>query len=384
MNVGLIGVGRCGLPIALCFEQKGHNVIASSYKEKYVADLQTKKINTTEPHVHELLQNSKITFTTDNQYVIDQSDVIYIIVATPSLPTGDYDMQAIDNVVDDIKKYKGNLKDKLCIIASTTNPGYCQTVSDTLKAYECDVVYCPIYVAQGGVYEDFANQDHVMVGTDSKQAFAKAKNFFETLLQSGDQIIALSYTGTEIVKMALNCFSTLKISFANMMGQLLYKSGSWKDKDAFYNLMKLNPNVGTRLIDFGFGYGGPCLPRDNRSLVKFAEKIGYNYKLGDLVDQFNDKHVDFLYDYYCEDNKNNLPYFFSYISYKEGTDLDEPAQQYDLAEMFLKNNIRVYVAPSKFLNDKVYNRLKTLYPDLLEKQSAQELDSANVKYYKIN
>jgi len=384
MNVGLIGVGRCGLPIALCFEQKGHNVIASSYKEKYVADLQTKKINTTEPHVHELLQNSKITFTTNNQHVIDQSDVIYIIVATPSLPTGDYDMQAIDNVVNDIKKYKGNLKNKLCIIASTTNPGYCQTVSDTLKAYECDVVYCPIYVAQGGVYEDFANQDHVMVGTDSKQAFAKAKNFFETLLQSGDQIIALSYTGTEIVKMALNCFSTLKISFANMMGQLLYKSGSWKDKDAFYNLMKLNPNVGTRLIDFGFGYGGPCLPRDNRSLVKFAEKIGYNYELGDLVDQFNDKHVNFLYDYYCADNKNNLPYFFSYISYKEGTDLDEPAQQYDLAEMFLKNNIRVYVAPSKFLNDKVYNRLKKLYPDLLEKQSAQELDSTNVKYYKIN
>ena len=384
MNVGLIGVGRCGLPIALCFEQKGHNVIASSYKEKYVADLQSKKINTTEPHVNELLQNSKITFTTNNQHVIDQSDVIYIIVATPSLPTGDYDMQAIDNVVDDIKKYKGNLKNKLCIIASTTNPGYCQTVSDTLKAYECDVVYCPIYVAQGGVYEDFANQDHVMVGTDSKQAFAKAKNFFETLLQSGDQIIALSYTGTEIVKMALNCFSTLKISFANMMGQLLYKSGSWKDKDAFYNLMKLNPNVGTRLIDFGFGYGGPCLPRDNRSLVKFAEKIGYNYELGDLVDQFNDKHVNFLYDYYCADNKNNLPYFFSYISYKEGTDLDEPAQQYDLAEMFLKNNIRVYVAPSKFLNDKVYNRLKKLYPDLLEKQSAQELDSTNVKYYKIN
>ena len=118
--------------------------------------------------------------------------------------------------------------------------------------------------------------------------------------------------------------------------------------------------------------------------MKFAEKIGYNYELGNIVDQFNDKHVDFLYDYYCTDNKNNLPYFFSYISYKAGTDLDEPAQQYDLAEMFLKNNIQVYVAPSKFLNDKVYNRLKTLYPDLLEKQSAQELDSANVKYYKIN
>ena len=323
-------------------------------------------------------------FTTNNQQVIDQSDVIYIIVATPSLPSGDYDMQAIDNVVADLKAYKGSLKDKLCIIASTTNPGYCQTVSDSLKTYDCDVVYCPIYVAQGSVYENFSNQDHVMVGTDSKQAFAKAKNFFERIVQHKDQIFDLSYTGTEIVKMALNCFSTLKISFANMMGQLLYKSGSWKDKDAFYNLMKMNPNVGKRLIDFGFGYGGPCLPRDNRSLVKFAKKVGYNYELGNIVDQFNDQHVNFLYELYTKDNKQLLPFYFSYVSYKHGTDLDEPAQQYDLAEMFCKNKYKVYVEPSEFLNEKVYQRLKTKFPDYIEKQSIAELDNNNIKYYKVN
>ena len=38
--------------------------------------------------------------------VIEECDVIYILVATPSLPSGDYDMQAIDNVMDDFKKYK--------------------------------------------------------------------------------------------------------------------------------------------------------------------------------------------------------------------------------------------------------------------------------------
>ena len=384
MNVGLIGVGRCGLPIALCFEQKGHSVIASSYKKQYVEDLQNKKTNTTEPHVKDLLQKSNIVFTIDNQKVIDQSDVIYIIVATPSLPSGDYDMKAIDNVVADLKAYNGSLKDKLCIIASTTNPSYCQTVSDSLKAYDCDVVYCPIYVAQGSVYKNFVDQDHVMVGTDSKQAFTKAKNFFESLVQSKDQIFDLSFTGTEIVKMALNCFSTLKISFANMMGQLLYKSGSWKDKDAFYNLMKLNPNVGTRLINFGFGYGGPCLPRDNRSLVKFAEKIGYNYELGNMVDQFNDQHVNFLYELYTKDNKQALPFYFSYISYKYGTDLDEPAQQYDLLEMFCKNKYKVYVEPSEFLNEKVYQRLAKKFPNFLERRSRADLDKNNINYYKIN
>ena len=115
MNVGLIGVGRCGLPIALCFEQKGHSVIASSYKKQYVEDLQNKKTNTTEPHVKDLLQKSNIVFTIDNQKVIDQSDVIYIIVATPSLPSGDYDMKAIDNVVADLKAYKDKISScRLC------------------------------------------------------------------------------------------------------------------------------------------------------------------------------------------------------------------------------------------------------------------------------
>ena len=169
-----------------------------------------------------------------------------------------------------------------------------------------------------------------------------------------------------------------------MMGQLLYKSGSWKDKDAFYNLMKLNPNVGTRLINFGFGYGGPCLPRDNRSLVKFAEKIGYNYELGNMVDQFNDQHVNFLYELYTKDNKQALPFYFSYISYKYGTDLDEPAQQYDLLEMFCKNKYKVYVEPSEFLNEKVYQRLAKKFPNFLERRSRADLDKNNINYYKIN
>ena len=74
MKVGLIGVGRCGLPIALNFEQKGLEVIASSYKQEYIENLENKIINTTEPYVKELLQDSKVIFTTDNQKVIDECD----------------------------------------------------------------------------------------------------------------------------------------------------------------------------------------------------------------------------------------------------------------------------------------------------------------------
>ena len=201
MKVGLIGVGRCGLPIALNFEQRGLQVIASSYKQEYIEDLENKSVNTTEPYVKELLQNSKINFTTDNQRVIEECDVIYILVATPSLPSGDYDMQAIDNVMDDFRKYKGSLKDKVCVIGSTTNPGYCETVSQSMKDTGLDVAYCPIFIAQGSVYKDFDNMHYVMIGTDNENAYIKAKELFLALNRPDQKIFNMGFNASEILKM---------------------------------------------------------------------------------------------------------------------------------------------------------------------------------------
>tara|TARA_B100001057_G_scaffold434499_1_gene464190 strand:+ start:1407 stop:2561 length:1155 start_codon:yes stop_codon:yes gene_type:complete len=384
MKVGLIGVGRCGLPIALNFEQRGLQVIASSYKQEYIEDLQNKIINTTEPYVKELLQDSKIDFTTDNQRVIEECDVIYILVATPSLPSGDYDMQAIDNVMDDFKKYKGSLKDKVCVIASTTNPGYCETVNKSMKDIGLDIAYCPIFIAQGSVYKDFDSSHHVMIGTDNENAFTKTKALFLALNKPDQRIFNMGFTASEILKMTYNCFYTIKVSFVNQIGQLLYRSGSWKDKETFYELVRIDDVIGARASKFGFGYGGPCLPRDNKSLVKFAKKLGVDYNIGDVVDDLNNKHVIFLHELYSKQNQPKLPYYFSYISYKPGTDLDEPAQQHDLAKLFLEDGIKVYVSPSQFLNQNVAKKLKDQFGDLFQIKSETDLKQENIDYFQIN
>lgn len=384
MKVGLIGVGRCGLPIALNFEQKGLEVIASSYKQEYIENLENKIINTTEPYVKELLQDSKVIFTTDNQRVIDECDVIYILVATPSLPSGDYDMQAIDNVISDFRQYKGSLKDKVCIIASTTNPGYCETVSESVKDIGLDIAYCPIFIAQGSVYEDFDSSHHVMIGTDNDNAFRKAKQLYLAMDKPDQKIFNMGFTASEILKMTYNCFYTMKISFVNQIGQLLYRSGSWKDKETFYEIVRMDDVIGAKAANFGFGFGGPCLPRDNRSLVKFAKKVGVDYEIGNVVDELNNQHLKFLHEFYSKQNKDNLPYYFSYISYKHGTDLDEPAQQHDLAKLFLQDGIKVYVLESEYLNKKVAQKLKDEFGDLLEFKSEAELIQSNIEYFKIN
>ena len=93
MKIGVIGAGRLGICFALLCEQAGYDVLVSDIREDYVADLMEKKIKTNEPDVQEFLSRSlNFSATTSNEKVIQECDIIYTLVATPSLPSGDYDV----------------------------------------------------------------------------------------------------------------------------------------------------------------------------------------------------------------------------------------------------------------------------------------------------
>ena len=85
MKIGVIGAGRLGICFALLCEQAGYDVLVSDIREDYVKDLNQKKIQTYEPEVEDLLRVSKnFRATTSNREVIDECDLIYTLVSTPS------------------------------------------------------------------------------------------------------------------------------------------------------------------------------------------------------------------------------------------------------------------------------------------------------------
>jgi len=96
-------------------------------------------------------------------------------------------------------------------------------------------------------------------------------------------------------------------------------------------------------LNYGYGFGGPCLPRDNRSFAAYAKKLGLEYNLGLTTDDFNNEHARFLTNYFLKKNERNLPFCFHYISYKEGTDILTESQQYRLCLDLLDQGYKVYV-----------------------------------------
>ena len=84
-RVTLIGCGRLGVCLALCMERAGYDVLAVDIASEYVASLNDRTFVSSEPQVNELLRNSiHFRATTNLDEGIDHSDLLYVLVDTPS------------------------------------------------------------------------------------------------------------------------------------------------------------------------------------------------------------------------------------------------------------------------------------------------------------
>ena len=100
--------------------------------------------------------------------------------------------------------------------------------------------------------------------------------------------------------------------------------------------------VGQKYLGYGFGFGGPCFPRDNRAFSAYTQRVGVYNSIGETTDNFNYEHSEFLFDYYINKNKDELPFCFKYLTYKRGIDIITESRPYELAKAFLNEGYKVY------------------------------------------
>ena len=272
MKIGLIGAGRLGLCLALLMEEAGYDVIASDVRADYITSLNQKVIDTTEPEVKELLKNSRnIYFTNSNLEVIHEADIIFTLVRTPSLENGRYDVSDVDDVISDVLKYdwtNSNCQHKSIVIGCTTNPGDCDFFEDRLSETGFDLYYNPEFIAQGSIVNDLRRSDMVLIGGSGRHS--KEIELIYGRIQRGYKIPSIHFMSTkaaEITKIAVNCFLTTKISYANMLGQVLSMSGLGDEINGVLKAIGSDDRIGNKYLKFGFGFGGPCFPRDNRAFA---------------------------------------------------------------------------------------------------------------------
>ena len=364
MKIGVIGAGRLGICFALLCEAAGYDVLVSDIREDYVNDLNERKIKTHEPEVENLLKvATNFRATTNNKEVIDECDLIYTLVATPSLEDGSYDVSAVWQVVHD---FQDVTKKKYFVVGCTTNPGECENFKKQLPS-NVKVFYNPEFIAQGSIVNDLRTADMVLLGVDpfadNDKVVSDIKKLYEKIQTTRAIVCSMSTTAAEITKIAINCFLTTKISYANMLGDVLHHAGCGDEVTSVLTAVGTDSRIGRKYLGYGFGYGGPCLPRDNRSFAAFAKKVGLEYNLGTVTDEINNQHAKFVCDYFEKMNSNKKPFYFDSITYKKGTDILTESQQYRLCLDLLDRGYTVYILNDKKVTDQVYDYVTTCYGD---------------------
>jgi len=273
-------------------------------------------------------------------------------------------------VVDDIVEEMKIANDiKNFVVGCTVNPGDCDKFAEKLPD-SVNIFYNPEFIAQGSIVNDLQNADMVLLGHSNNKDLDSVIKDIQTLykkIQTTRAIVcSMSLKAAEITKIAVNCFLTTKISYANMLGDVLHRAGCGSEVTTVLGAIGTDERIGRKYLNWGVGYGGPCLPRDNRAFGSFLEKLGGfhpRHNLGYVTDGINGDHGRFLVEYWEEMNTSNTPFYFDYISYKKGTDILTESQQFRLCTDLLEKGHRVYIHDDKQVTNQVYDQMVYQYGD---------------------
>ena len=353
-NVSVIGVGRLGLCMALSLEKNGYNVIGVDVNPNYISSLQNKKFISDEPGVNELLENSNITFTTNIEKALE-NDIIFLVVATPSKIDGDYDHSQVEHVVNSLKEFGKNENIKHLVICCTTMPGFSDEVAEKLSSYNWDISYNPEFIAQGTVLRDQANPDMILIGCDNDIRKAELTQIYLDITENEPRFQYMSRKEAEITKIALNCFLTTKIAYANMVGDTAIAAGC--DPLKILSAIGSDSRIGNKYLNYGFGFGGPCFPRDNKAFGNFAQSVNVDPIISRATDKSNDHHL--VQQLIHRRNSGETKFTFSTVTYKPESTLLLQSQQLRLATLLANEGFEVTIIE----RETVINELKEKYGD---------------------
>lgn len=361
-TIGVIGVGKLGLCMTLALEGAGYNMVCYEKNEGLSNAISAKSLETIEPSVSESLKASKninMVSSLDSIYTLP---TIFVVVATPSLPNGSYNHSAVDEVIEGLlalNESVPNYDPKLLVISCTTMPTYCDSLQEKVSKYNYKVCYNPEFIAQGDILHGLKNPDMVLIGGSDEEACNKLVGIYKRFLENEATFQVMKCTEAELTKISLNCFLTTKIAFANMIGDIVIKAGG--NQDIVLKAIGSDTRVGGKFLKWGHGFGGPCLPRDNRALCYFSESIAIKHTIGETTDHSNKKHLDYLFDFIKSKNTESKPVFFNSVVYKKNTYIIEESQKLELAILCANSGLNVVIYDDQKVIDELRNKYENKF-----------------------
>ena len=351
-NISVIGLGKLGYPMAQFLSSSGAKINCFDKDRELVQEL---KKNHGE-HLYEIGLNNLVNNSNDLIYhnnisdCINDAEIIYITVPTPSKLDGSFSneiiLEILDEVADVILKTK---KSYIININSTVQPGSIESeiipflenkgLKNNKNFY---ILYNPYFVALGSVVRNLEEPDYLLIGSSSIYAAKKITKFYNTLYKN-PKIRLLKFKEAELTKLLVNTYLTTKISYSNFVKNVCKNFDDISDLRVLESV-GLDARIGTKFMLPGGPYSGPCLPRDNLSLKKFCLDNNIQNSFSDEVQKINNDTIENLYKVISNlKNQYKIKSFgFLGLGYKSNTQCYEESYSIKMMKFLESLNIKVF------------------------------------------
>jgi len=296
MRVSIIGSGYVGSVSAACFAELGHEVICIDIDEEKVRQINAGIPPIWEEGLGELMDKhaeKDLIATSDYDYAVQNSDLSFICVGTPSDEDGSIDLGIVRAASASLGKAIGKKEHyHVVVMKSTVVPETTEKVvlplieeySGKQAGRDFGIAMNPEFLREGKAVYDFMHPDKIVVGAiDKRSGFAVSELYREL----DCEVTHTNPRTAEMIKYVNNSFLATKISFANEVGNICKQLDidTYEVMDAVGTDFRIERNF----LNSGAGFGGSCFPKDVKALIGKAMAISYEPELLRSVVSVNDR-----------------------------------------------------------------------------------------------
>jgi UDPglucose 6-dehydrogenase len=316
MRVTVIGTGYVGIVTGACLSYLGHRVTCVDTDARKIEKLRRGEMPIYEPCLKELLQagaaRGGIDFTTELASSAAESDVIFIAVGTPSLPTGEADLCYLEAAARSIGAAMDESRYRVVVNKSTVPVGSGNLVEtlvregireahpDELKRIRFGVASNPEFLREGNAIADSLYPDRIVLGAEEEPTLHALRELYRPLVAQSFEppaflprpaamaqvpVVTTTLTSAEMIKYAANAFLAMKIGFANEVANICERVGA--EAPEVMAGIGLDARIGSRFLNPGLGWGGSCFGKDIQSLLHTAREYGYQSRLLEAAMEVN-------------------------------------------------------------------------------------------------
>ena len=348
-----------------------------------------------EPGLAELVQQSRgknLFFSTEVEKAIDEAEMIFISVNTPTKTYGKGKGQAADLKYIELSARtiaKVATGDKIVVEKSTLPVRTAQALKNILEntgnGVKFEILSNPEFLAEGTAIEDLLNADRVLIGGDNTPSGQAAKDALSAIYEQWlpkERILQTNVWSSELSKLVANAFLAQRVSSINAISALCEKTDANIDEVA--RAIGQDSRIGPKFLKASVGFGGSCFQKDILNLVYIAKSYGLD-EVADYWEQvilmndyqkrrFADRIIRTLYN--TVSGKKIA--FFGWAFKKDTNDTRESAAIY-IADALIEERAHITVFDPKVTRAQMLNDLNQLGTRTLE-ENEQYLTVSNDPY----